>query len=144
MSSLKQGHEWLGKRLKSVKEGLQGALATGGIPKQNGHKVNDLIIAKSATGQSHLSRNSLENSLFPKASSDNDDFSKPSGNRRLLCLGRLDLHAGGRYVRHENLQFQRCFLLRFSDIEGQFFGFSPSFCLSLRIPWADPMIGVWF
>jgi hypothetical protein len=61
-----EGHEGSGKGCQTLEKRLQGGLATGGIAKQNGHKVDDVVVTCASTGQPYLGGDGLERPRWAK------------------------------------------------------------------------------
>src|SRR5260370_6842809 len=87
---LEQGHERLGEGVQSVKEGLQGPLATEGIAKEQCEKVQHLIVAEPLPGKAHLGVECLEDATTAQMTSDEDNLGKPRGNRPLRSAPNPD------------------------------------------------------
>jgi hypothetical protein len=100
----KQGHERGRKGGEPLEVGLKGTFATDGVAKQEGQKVEDLILAEPATHQAHLGRHGLEQAVRAQVLRQEDRFGEPGGHRRLWWFGGLYLQTGMGYGRHGSLQ----------------------------------------
>ncbi len=88
-----EGHEGSGKGCQTLEKRLQSGLATGGIAKQNGDKVDDVVVTCASTGQPHLGIDGLEQATLGKTTRQENHLRKPRGNRRNFLWTALQVHS---------------------------------------------------
>jgi len=88
-----QGHEGGGKGGKPFEKRLQSGLAAGGIAKQQGHKVDDVILARPSTSQPYFGTDGLEQATLGKMTSQDYHLRKPCWNGRNFLWTALYVHS---------------------------------------------------
>ncbi len=76
----KECHEWMRKWSEPVKERFECGLATHGIAKQDGDKVQHVEGAGSSTGEAHALADRIKIALLCEIPSQHDDFGEPGRN----------------------------------------------------------------
>jgi hypothetical protein len=90
-----ESHEGSCKGCQALEKRLQSRLATGGIAKQNGDKVDDVVMTCPSTGQPYLGIDGLEQATLGKMTRQEHHLRKPRGNRRNFLWTALQVHGHG-------------------------------------------------
>jgi hypothetical protein len=77
--AFEQGHEGLRKREELLVKLLQGAFTTDGVAKEDGEKVNHLVVPKAAASKAHLRGDGVEDAALTKMLDNEHDFPQPTG-----------------------------------------------------------------
>jgi len=88
----KERHKWTRKRGEPIKESFEGGLATDGIAKQDGDKVEHVEGAGTPTSEAHALADRIEIALLREIPGAQHDFGEPGRNRRHLVGGSADLN----------------------------------------------------
>ncbi len=75
-----QGQKGHGKRRETGKEVLQGAFPTDGIAKEQHKEIDDLILPKASSHQTHLVREGFQCPMMGEILRYEDNFGKPRGD----------------------------------------------------------------
>jgi hypothetical protein len=80
--SPEEGHERGRERIDALIERFERTLATDGIAQEHDYKVNQIVMAKSASDEAHPLFNRRKHTQVPKVVSSHSDFPKPGRGRR--------------------------------------------------------------